>query len=284
MFLAGATPTNDPCEACSLATLAAAQTQDRNEADLQVAATSTIVAANAQATLSSVNATVGAVQTQEKANADRIAAEVTATAVVAQANVQATLNSSSATQGAAMTQDAIQKTQIVAQATIDAQATMGQQTQQALVAGTQTAVQGQIVLVTQIAVATLQREAAQARLSQEQEQGSAIFLWTWCMPGFILLLGGLFLVGSWRWARSEQEYKRNLENLANRSRLPQVRIIDHRQDDSAPYLESHVVDRRNYQLTKPDDQVHKWLDEVKDDLINNNEKKEEENENTDNGT
>jgi hypothetical protein len=45
------------------------------------------------------------------------------------------------------------------------------------------------------------------------------------------------------------------------------------------FLDSDIVDN-DYQVTKPDDQVEKWLDEVKDKLLDNDEK--DKNDNTDN--
>ena len=97
-----------PCEACAQATLAAALTQEKNNADNQAAATAEIVRANAQATLNSANATLSAAQTQDQNNANVIAAQIAATAEIVRANAQATLNSAGSTQSAALTQDAIQ--------------------------------------------------------------------------------------------------------------------------------------------------------------------------------
>jgi hypothetical protein len=275
------TPTVEAsCEACAIATLAVAQTQQNSNIDIQAAATANIIAANAQATLNSVNATANAVQEQQKNQANIIAGQITATAAVANANIQATLASSAETQKAAFTQDALQQTQIVAQATSDAQATLAQQSQATLAAATQTTVANQFVMMTQVVVATAQWNAEQERQRQAQQEGSAIFLWTWCMPSFILMLGGLFLYGSWRWLGGKQADQRHLERPGDRLHLPRVRVIDHRTDDSEPYIEAHVSDRRSYQLTKPDDQVGKWIDEVKREI--SNEEKKDENGNTDN--
>jgi hypothetical protein len=280
-FLPMSSPTVDTssCLGCAAATLSVAQTQEKSNNEIQAAATANIIVANAQATLNSVNATANAAQVQQKNQADIVAAQITATAAVANANLQATLASSAATQNAAFTQDALQQTQIVAQATSDAQATLAQQSQAMLAAGTQTTVANQFLMMTQVAVATLQWNTDQERQRQAQQEGSAIFLWTWCMPSFILMLGGLFLYGSWRWLGGKQADQRHLERPGDRLHLPRVRVIDHRPDDSEPYIEAHVSDRQSYQLTKPDDQVGKWIDEVKREI--SNEEKKDENGNTD---
>ena len=122
-----ATQTSELCEACDQATLAAALTQDKNNADNQAAATAEIVRANAQATLNSANATLNAAQTQEQSDANIIAAQIAATAEMERANAQATLNSAGSTQNAALTQDAIQQTQMANLATTSAQALAIQQ-------------------------------------------------------------------------------------------------------------------------------------------------------------
>jgi hypothetical protein len=104
--------TTGPCDGCAQATLEALQTQEKSNADLQAAATAEIMRVEAQATLDAVNATVSAAQTQEKNNANVVAAQVAATAAIYRANAKATLVSAGATQGAAQTQDAILQTQV----------------------------------------------------------------------------------------------------------------------------------------------------------------------------
>lgn len=94
------------------ATLAALQTQEKSSADAQAAATAEIMRANAQATLNAVSATLGAAQTQEQNNANIIAAQVAATAEIIRANAQATLVAAGSTQSAALTQDSIRQTQV----------------------------------------------------------------------------------------------------------------------------------------------------------------------------
>jgi len=279
LLLPMSTATIEACAACAQATLVVALTQEKNNADLQAAATAAIVLANAQATLNSVNATVSAAQTQEKNNANVIAAQIAATAAIVRANAQATLNSAASTQSAAQTQDAIQQTQMASQATTGAQTILNQQYKDNLAAGTQTAVANQIATQTQVAVATSQWYADQARQREEQRQGPVTFLWMWCLPSFVVLLIGLFLWGSWRWLRIQQANQRILENPVDRLQAPEAEVIDHRQDDSSPYLETHVVDRRGYQLTKPDDQASEWVDEVKRKLLSSD--KEDEGDNSD---
>ncbi len=85
------------CASCAQATLAVILTQEEGNADFQAAATAEILHANAQATMNSANATLGAAQTQEQNNANIIAAQIAATAEIVRANAQATLNSSQTT-------------------------------------------------------------------------------------------------------------------------------------------------------------------------------------------
>lgn len=275
-ILAGTPAADSSCEACTVATLSVAETQQSSNADLQAAATANIVAANAQATLNSVNSTSSALQAEQKNEANIIIAQITATAAVANANIQATLASSTQTQSAAQTQDAIQQTQIVAQATTNAQATQAVQSQQTLAAATQTTVANGFLMMTQVAYATSQWQAEQDRLQQAKAEGSAAVIWTWCMPSFIVLLGGLFLFGSWRWMGTRED-QTHLEGPGERLHLPSVRVIDHQPDDTTPYIEAHVVKRKNYRLTKPDDQVGKWVDEVKREITNDEQEDDYEN-------
>jgi hypothetical protein len=281
MLLPMSEQTSAICEACDQATLAAALTQEKNNADNQAAATAAIVRANAQATLDSANATLSAAQTQEQNNANVIAAQIAATAEMERANAQATLNSAGATQSAALTQDAIQQTQMAALVTITAEAMAIQQNKDELAANTQTAVANNIATQTQAAVATSQWYSDQERQREEQWQGPIAFLWAWCFPIFVFLLFvGLVLWGIWRWLKNRQANQYILENPIDRLPAPPtIEIIPDQQDDSLPYLESDVVEDR-YQHVKPDDQVRRWLDEVKRKLLNSD-KEDEENE-TDN--
>ena len=68
-----------------------------------------------------------------------------------------------------------------------------------------------------------------------------------------------------------------LENPVDKLPAPVAEVRQHRHDDPVPYLESDIDS--GYQVTTPDDQVQKWVDEVKSKL-NDNDKKNE-NDNTD---
>lgn len=268
-----------PCEACDQATLAAALTQEQNSVDNQAAATAAIVRADAQATLNSANATLSAAQTQEQNNANVIAAQIAATAEMERANAQATLNSAGATQNAALTQDAIRQTQMANLATSSAEALAIQQNKNELAASTQTAVANNIATQTQAAVATSQWYSDQERQRDEQRQGPVAFLWMLCLIVFLLLFAGLVFWGFWRWVKNRQVNQFILENPVDRLPASTIEITPHQHDDSLPYLESDVVDDR-YQHVKSDDQVRRWLDEVKRKLLHSD-KEDEENE-TDN--
>ena len=279
MLLLNSTQTGALCEACDQATLAAALTQEQNSVDNQAAATAEIVRANAQATLNSANATLNAAQTQDQSNANAIAAQIAATAEMERANAQATLNSAGATQSAALTKDAIQQTQMADVATSGAQALVIQQNKNELAASTQTAVANNIATQTQAAVATSQWYSNQERQRQEQRQGPIAFLWMWCFPIFVLLFAGLVLWGFWRWLKNRQANQLILENPVERLPAPTIEVLPHQHDDSLPQLESDVIDT-SFQHANPDDQIRRWLDEVKRKLLKND-KEDEENE-TDN--
>ena len=172
MLLSTPAQTDVPCEACAQATLAAALTQEKNNADNQAAATAEIVRANAQATLNSANATLSAAQTQDQNNANVIAAQIAATAEIVRANAQATLNSAGSTQSAALTQSRynLQSTQAVG--TQSAQAILNQQNKNELAAGTQTAVANNIATQTQAAAATSQWYADQDSPTRRTKAGA----------------------------------------------------------------------------------------------------------------
>jgi hypothetical protein len=268
------TETGVPCEACARATQAVALTQEKNYADNQPAATAEILRANAQATLNSANATLSVALTQDQNNANVVAAQIAATAEIVRANAQATLNSAGATQNAALTQDAIRQTQMADLATSGAQAIVNQQNKEDLAGGTQTAIANNIATQTQAAAATSQWYADQARQREEQRQGPIAFLWMWCLPIFIVLLAGLVLWGFWRWLKIRQANQRILENPVDRLPASVIEVIPHRHEKELPYLESNIVESR-YQLTKPDDQVRRWLDEVKRKLLRSDRKDED---------
>ena len=198
-----------------------------NSAENQAAATAQVVRANAQATLDSANATVGAAQTQDQNNADAIAAQIAATAKVARSQAQATLVAAGSTQSVGLTQVAIQQTQeeynfqvTLAAGTQSVVALMTQQNKNDVAASTQTAVANNIATQTEVAVATSQWYADQARQSKEQSQIPIAFLWMWCLPIFILILAGLIIWGFWRWLRIQQANQRNPENPVEKLHAP----------------------------------------------------------------
>ena len=264
-----------PVATSDQATLAAMLTQEQDNADSQVAATAEIVRANAQSTLNSANATLGAAQTQAQNNANVVAAQIAATAEIVRANARATLNAASSTQSAALTQDAIRQTQMADQATSSAQAITNQQIKNDLAASTQTAIANNIATQTQVAVATSQWYVDQSRQNQRQIQGPITFLWMCGLPIFIVLLAGLILWGFWRWLRIQQANQRLLKIPVDELQSPTAET----HDDSLPYLESDIVDS-SYHPAKPDDQVRRWLDEVKRKLLNG--EKKDEDDSTDN--
>jgi len=276
-FVAESAQTSVPCEACVQATLAAALTQQIAGVDNQAASTAEFARANAQATLDSANATVNAVQTQNQNSANAVAAQIAATAEIERANALATLNSAGATQSAALTQDAIRQTQTADLATTGAEAVAIQQNKNELAANTQTAIANTIATQTQSAAATSQWYTDQSRQRAEQRQGPISFLWTLCLPIFLVILAGLVLWGFWRWLRIQQANQRILENPVERLPAPTAEVRRHRYDDPVPYIDSDV--NNGYQVTTPDDQVNKWVDEVKSKL--NDSDKKNENDNTD---
>ncbi len=253
------------------ATAYVALTQEKNNANSQAIATAEIVRGNAQATLDSANATLRAVQTQNQSNANVISAQIAATSAIVRANAQATLNSASSTRSAALTEDAIQQTQMADQATTNAEAIVNQQNKDELSADTQTAVANNIATQTQVAVATSQWYTDQARQRAEQRAGPISFLWMWCLPVFIVLFAGLCLWGFWRWLRLRQ----NRQRISVRSIeiLPSPPISGESQDK---FIQSggDNVNNRN-ELTKPDDQINRWLDEIKSKLLKSEKKDED---------
>ncbi len=264
------------CVACDQATLSAALTQQKNSSDNQAAATAEILRANAQATVNSANATLSAALTQEQINANYIAAQIAATAEIARANAQATVNSASSTQIAALTQSQYNLQSTQAAETQSANAMLTQQNKNDLAANTQTAVANAIATQTQVAVATSQWYVDRERQREEQRQGPIAFLWMWCLPMFVVLLAGLVLWGFWRWLKIQQANQRILEKPVDRLPSPFIEVPQHHHHvGSLPYLDTDIVDD-GYQVTKPDD-VEQWMDEVKDKLLDSDEKDKDDN-------
>jgi uncharacterized protein YqiB (DUF1249 family) len=263
---------DESCEACAQATLASALTQQKIYADNQAAATAEVERANAQATVNSAIATLSAAQTQSQNNANVLAGQIAATAEIVRANAQATVNAAGATQIAAMTQAQynLQVTELVR--TQVALALLTQQSRDEFAASTQTAIANNVSTQTQSAAATSEWYADQERQRNEQRQGPIIFLWTWCFPIFIVLLAGLGLWGFRRWLSIQQSNQRILEKPVERLPEPVMAVRPHWHDDSMEIIESDNVPRTGYEVTTPDDQVHQWLDEVKDELLNDDKK------------
>jgi hypothetical protein len=257
-------PSVAACEGCAQATLAALQTQERSGVDAHEAATAEIMRANAQATLNALSLTSSSVLTQEKNNADVIAAQVAATAAIVNANAQATLASVVSTQGAAQTQDAVQLTQVqfsqqltAGAVTQSANATLTQQNYNFLAASTQTVVADLIATQTQSALATSQWYADQSRQRAEQIQAPLTFLWLWCLPFFIISIALVCLVFFWRWMKIRETQ----QVIEMQSDAPV--IIDHQ-----PRSPNEVVTHHNpAPLAQPTDHVGRWLDEAKSKLI-----------------
>jgi hypothetical protein len=272
--LASPAPSGVPCEVCAQATYAAALTQEKNNANDQAAATAGVLRANAQATLDSANATLNVALTQEQNNQDFIAAQIASTAAIERANAQATLSSAGATQLAAMTQSQYDLHATMAASTQIAQAIITQQNRNDLAAGTQTAIANGIATQTQSAMATSQWYSDQERQRSEQRQGPVTFLLTWCLPVFIFLFAALILWGVWRWLRIQQSNQLILGEAGVKLLDPPSATLEHQPHKALPYIESYVVEKDD-QLTDTDDQVPRWLDEVKGKLLRSEEKEED---------
>lgn len=243
--------TEIPCQECDQETAAAARAIDQNNLDQQAVAAAKIVGANAQATLNSVNATLSAAQSQKDNDADIIAAQIAATAELVRANAKATLVAAGSTQSAALTQDAIEQTrdlyyqQLSADLATENAAVMLTQQYNSFLAANQNATQ------TQSAVEMLQLSAVEADQLQEQRQGPITFIWMWCLPVFLVILAGLVLWGIWRWFT-----------------LGQAPLANPKQGRSSPILRRGRLGNR-FRVTKPDySQVNRWLNEVKNALLN----------------
>lgn len=262
---------NEPCISCDQATLAVILTREKANVDFQAAATAEILRANAQATLNSANATLSAAQTQEQNKTNIIAAQMAATAEIVRANAQATLISAGLTQNAAMTQSQYNMQVTESVRTQEAISIQTQQNKNELAAGTQTAVVNAIATQTQSAVATSQWYIDQDRQREEERQGPIAFLWTWCLPIFLILLAGLSLWGFRRWLSIQQSNQKILSTPVEKLPEPVVAVRQQRHDDLPPYIgQGDIAD--GYQVTTPEDQVPRWIDEVKDELRNSDEK------------
>ena len=251
-----------PCNGCAEATLSALQTQEKSASDVHAAATAAIMRVEAQATLDAVNATVGAAQTQEKNNANIVAAQVAATAAILRANAKATLASAGATQEAAQTQDAIRQTQVQNSqkmtsdiATQNAIATVTQEQNNFLASGTQTAVDNLIATQTQSAVATTQWYTDQARQRDEQRQAPLTFLWLWCPPLFIVVIVLIAVLFFWRW----MTIRENQQLLELQAETPVIVEQTTHQVSETPQVSNPLV--------RPTDHTYWWLEEARRKLL-----------------
>lgn len=253
-------------------------TQEQGDRDAQAAATAQMARAEAQAALNAANATLGVALTQDQDEANRRANELTATALIADSNALATLDAAAATQYAAQTQDAIAQTQTAVSSAADAQVLLNQQTQDALAAATQTAVAERIATQTQSAAATSQWYADQKRQRNEQLQGPITYFWMCCLPIFFLLLVGLALWSFLRWLRIKQDNQRILESPIEVFQAPPPQRTFAQPPTEPSYLDGSIVDHHP-RPTLPGNQVEQWMDEVKTELENNDEKDKDDNAN-----
>lgn len=252
-------------------TQAALLAQAGNAGDNQAAATAEVQRAHAQATLSAAVSTVSAAQTQDQSAANVIAVHVAATAEIERANAQATLASADSTQSAALAQDAIRQRQVADQATAAAQAVLVQQNADDMAAGTQTAVAEGIATEAGSAAATSQWYTEQGRQRDAQRQVPITFLLTWCWPAFLVLVAGLAVWGLWRWLRLRQTKQRMFNELLEELPAPPTMATPPPAPDNPPYTEGDPAGN-GYELTEPEDQVQRWLGEVKDKLQGTDEK------------
>jgi hypothetical protein len=102
-------------------------------------------------------------------------------------------------------------------------------------------------------------------------QGPITFLAVLFLPSFIVLFVISVLWGFWRWVKIKQG-PRILENPVEKLQAPVSGAMEH----GPIYFESDVIDHYS-PLTKPDDQVGRWLDEVKTQLQSSEEKEKDDN-------
>ncbi|MGE5073192.1 MAG: hypothetical protein ACM3MF_07175 [Anaerolineae bacterium] len=202
--------------------------------------TAEIMRANAQATLN-------AAQTQDENSANSAAAQLAAAAANDQARAEATLVAAGSTRSAALAEDAIRHTQAADVATSSAEG-----------AATQTESANAITTQTQMAV---QWSANQARQRAEDVQAPIAFLWAWCLPPFIILLGGVALWGFWRWLKLRHTHQEIMDDAMEQREFAVTAAI-HQDDASSPHLEGEDLGS-GYHVTQPEDPVHRWLEEVK---------------------
>jgi hypothetical protein len=92
----------------------------------------------------------------------------------------------------------------------------------------------------------------------------------------MVLLAGLVLWGVWRRLRIQQDNQRILEKPVDRLPALVVEVPPHHHGGLLPHLDSDIADD-GYQVTTPDNQVEQWLDEVKNKLLDSDEKDKDDN-------
>lgn len=81
-------------------------------------------------------------------------------------------------------------------------------------------------------------------------------------------------MGFRRWLSIQQSNQRILAKPVETLPIPATIFRQHRHDDISPNIENDTRSD-DYQVTTPEDQVHQWLDEVKEEFRNNDEKDKE---------
>lgn len=228
----------------------------------QLAATAEVQRASSQATLDAAISTLRAAEAQNQNAANIVAAQIAATAEVQRADAQSTLVAAGSTQNAALIQDALLQKQAADQVTNTAEAARVQRNAELVAASTQTAVAEGIATEARSAVATSQWYTEQARQRDAQRQVPITFLWTWCWPAFLLLLAGLAAWGFWRWLRLRQARQRIFNDLLEERPESPAEAPQPPAAYLPPYIEGDSA-KTHYEVTEPQDPVHRWLDEVK---------------------
>lgn len=259
------TSTPSSCAACPQATLSALQTQERSNADAQAAATAAIMRANAQATLNASGATLSAALTQEQNNVNIVAAQVEATAAIVRANAQATLAAAVSTQNAAFTQDAIRQTQVQ----YNLQVTADLATQNAI---------AQVTQQNNNLLAGSTRTAVAEHIATQTQSAIATSQWYADQARQRAEQRQEPLTFLWLWCPPFLIVAAALVGLGFFWRWMKIRenqqLIEMRPEtvlliNPDPPQPANVAPYSQYQLARPRDNVRRWLEEVKRKVITN---------------